>query len=1135
MNTDGTSVAIEPQWADKFHIAAPPYQHRGQARGHAPGPQTYGTAAAALPHHVASLPYLSDRTAENSMSASQSTPYIGSHATRSTPAAPHSAPIPAQLGTDRRYHDQNTIVSTGNRNQEFEGMTHSQSLGPREFYTTGTMNPGPSPITASTSRNARAPYTDPYGASMAPSDPLVWSKPHDLSRSRQASSGSLARSFASEEDSKYQSPASKPLAAAANRVAGTFSRLTRLHKRPQARGTQPTSPYSPELSLRTERDAMNHAPRIDPLSFSSRTENLSITSLDTSSPEMPSERSFSRHTRGTSERSQASSGGSLVLRDPVNSAPIPDTFDAVHRNVSRAPSRNELQMNEAHFERLELIGRGAFGAVYRAKHLPSNTLVALKVIDLDTPDDDVSEIQREVALLSQMRQAHLKNIVRYWGCWLSGPTLCILMDYAEGGSVRTLMKAGQIQERHLAVIMRETLVALDYIHKAGIIHRDIKAANILVTRTGQPMLCDFGIAASFVQGGTRGKRSTFIGTPYWMAPEVISEGKTYDYKADIWSLGITAYEIATGNPPHADQAQHQVIAMIPRNAPPRLPDGPYSPALREFVAACLDEDPNARLSAEELMRLKWIRSHGKTPISVLRELLAQYASWTKAGGVRTSLIQGKDGPLALRLAIEEPSVVPIEPEWKFHSTESSDVDADVETTLASEPVQQPDHPLKRLFDKTEDATSPSKTPLSDTSVSKSSQPKVSTIVNPKAPTPTPLSDSQASRSNRPAGTGFTGAGVTPFRFGIGSRATNPLSDPKPEKENEPVQDAHPELAKPDQKNETAAKAPPMTPASPPSSTSDGKARSSSQANPNSSSHELDSAPSPTQSNSADLPGTPDTSSNATPVLRRVSRFTTSKPIHAQHPTLRMAVSSSSLMNETYASSMEEARKSEGSKSTNGPSFLEEPFSGFRPQGAISRTRSRSGSVADLRSRAYAHSATQSLTSRTRLAPIPSLNITTDEADTSGKKLREASEDDTATVLPSSGSLSKLPVPDDSAHHRDQHGGSDPTLISTPQLQSSQPLYLSDPPTPDLLRESKKGLVSTLKPLSLANEKRDVFQDNTTSTLFEGPALRSLDFAGLMNRQELHTELTQIVEDLGSWLDVLTFGIDRVLSPPIPRT
>ena len=291
--------------------------------------------------------------------------------------------------------------------------------------------------------------------------------------------------------------------------------------------------------------------------------------------------------------------------------------------------------------------------------------------------------------------------------------------------------------------MRETLVALDHIHKAGIIHRDIKAANILVTRTGQPMLCDFGVAASFVHGGTRGKRTTFIGTPYWMAPEVIAEGKAYDYKADIWSLGVTAYEIATGNPPHAEQDQQRVIAMIPKNKPPRLPDGPYSAALREFVAGCLDEDPQARLSAEELARTKWIRAYAKLPVSVLRELLAQYAAWTRAGGVRTSLIQGKDGPLALRFADEEPSVVPVEPEWKFESTDSDDgLPTYTDNTPPAEPMQ--DHPLKRLFDAhdAEPAAAPAPAPsATKPTPSAASTPRLA----PPAATP--------ARAERPAGSG----------------------------------------------------------------------------------------------------------------------------------------------------------------------------------------------------------------------------------------------------------------------------------------------------------------------------------------------------------------------------------------------
>ncbi|KAJ1020108.1 hypothetical protein NDA16_004388 [Ustilago loliicola] len=287
------------------------------------------------------------------------------------------------------------------------------------------------------------------------------------------------------------------------------------------------------------------------------------------------------------------------------------------------------------YRRLELVGRGAYGAVYRGVHVETGAAVALKVVNLDTPDDDVSDIQREVALLSQLREAAQKNVVRYWGCWLKGPELWIVMDFAEGGSVRTLMKAGPIAERYCAVIVRETLVALNYLHKSGIIHRDIKAANILLTSTGKILLCDFGVAASLASSSVHSKRSTFVGTPYWMAPEVITEGKTYDQKADVWSLGITIYEMATGNPPLADVEQMRVIMLIPKSKPPRLPlEGDFSPAMRDFVAACLNEEPKERATSEELNKLKWIKTYAKTPVSVLKELIQSYNAWTKAGGMR---------------------------------------------------------------------------------------------------------------------------------------------------------------------------------------------------------------------------------------------------------------------------------------------------------------------------------------------------------------------------------------------------------------------------------------------------------------------------------------------------------------------
>lgn len=355
------------------------------------------------------------------------------------------------------------------------------------------------------------------------------------------------------------------------------------------------------------------------------------------------------------------------------------------------------------YRRLELVGRGAYGAVYRGVHVETGAAVALKVVNLDTPDDDVSDIQREVALLSQLREAASKNVVRYWGCWLKGPELWIVMDFAEGGSVRTLMKAGPIAERYCAVIVRETLVALNYLHKSGIIHRDIKAANILLTSTGRILLCDFGVAASLASNSVHSKRSTFVGTPYWMAPEVITEGKTYDQKADVWSLGITIYEMATGNPPLADVEQMRVIMLIPKSKPPRLPaEGDFSPAMRDFVAACLNEEPKERATSEELNKLKWIKTFAKTPSSVLKDVIRAYNAWTKAGGMRMSLIGAQTadwGEAGSRDSFAFDGREMGEG-WEFNTLRSvrewDEEEGEGEEESAPIPIR--DHPLLRLFD-----------------------------------------------------------------------------------------------------------------------------------------------------------------------------------------------------------------------------------------------------------------------------------------------------------------------------------------------------------------------------------------------------------------------------------------------------
>lgn len=243
------------------------------------------------------------------------------------------------------------------------------------------------------------------------------------------------------------------------------------------------------------------------------------------------------------------------------------------------------------YKRLETVGKGAYGSVHKGIHIPTGNVVALKIIDLDTEDDDVGDIQREVALLTQLRDA--PNVTQYYGCYLDGPRLWIAMEYAQGGSVRTLMKAcngGVLEEKYVCVITREVLYALCYLHKSSIIHRDLKAANILITAEGRVMICDFGVSALLLTATS--KRNTLVGTPHWMAPEV-AHAAAYDTKADIWSLGIMVYEMIKGSAPNAHILdQMKLIQMIPRLKPPRLIEGEGSKDLRDFVSQCLREVPS---------------------------------------------------------------------------------------------------------------------------------------------------------------------------------------------------------------------------------------------------------------------------------------------------------------------------------------------------------------------------------------------------------------------------------------------------------------------------------------------------------------------------------------------------------------
>ncbi|XP_034312173.1 serine/threonine-protein kinase 3 isoform X5 [Magallana gigas] len=248
------------------------------------------------------------------------------------------------------------------------------------------------------------------------------------------------------------------------------------------------------------------------------------------------------------------------------------------------------------------IGRGSYGSVYKALHKESGQVLAIKQVPVDT---DLQEIIKEISI---MQQCDSVFIVKYYGSYFKNTDLWIVMEYCGAGSVSDIMRLRNktLTEEEIATILYDALKGLEYLHSRRKIHRDIKAGNILLNTEGHAKLADFGVAGQLTD--TMAKRNTVIGTPYWMAPEVIQE-IGYDCVADIWSLGITALEMAEGKPPYGDIHPMRAIFMIPTKPPPsfRNPDK-WSPEFIDFVSKCLVKNPEQRVSAAELMQHEFIQN-----------------------------------------------------------------------------------------------------------------------------------------------------------------------------------------------------------------------------------------------------------------------------------------------------------------------------------------------------------------------------------------------------------------------------------------------------------------------------------------------------------------------------------------------